>query len=147
MLTTRELRKDELSKLLLLYTELHDNPYPTVDDHVSGVWESMLADPGHHVIGGFLGDELVSSCILIVIPNLTHQQHPYALIENVITANRVRGSGFATQILAFAKQLAVASDCYKVMLMTGSKNEQTLRFYENSGYNRIDKTAFIQWLY
>ena len=32
------------------------------------------------------------------------------------------------------------------MLLTGSKNPATLRFYENSGYNSNDKTAFIQWL-
>jgi hypothetical protein len=32
------------------------------------------------------------------------------------------------------------------MLMTGSKLESTFRFYERAGYNRRDKTAFIQWL-
>lgn len=31
------------------------------------------------------------------------------------------------------------------MLLTGSKNEKTLNFYENAGYNGVDKTAFIQW--
>ena len=35
---------------------------------------------------------------------------------------------------------------YKMMLLTGSKKESTLRFYENAGYNSSDKTAFIQWL-
>ena len=32
------------------------------------------------------------------------------------------------------------------MLLTGSKRESTLRFYQNAGYNSNDKTAFIQWL-
>lgn len=32
------------------------------------------------------------------------------------------------------------------MLLTGSKEESTLRFYESAGYNKKDKTAFIQWL-
>ena len=31
-------------------------------------------------------------------------------------------------------------------LLTGSKKESTLMFYENAGYNRKDKTAFIQWI-
>jgi hypothetical protein len=35
---------------------------------------------------------------------------------------------------------------YKIMLMTGSKKESTLSFYEKAGYNRSDKTAFIQWI-
>lgn len=37
-------------------------------------------------------------------------------------------------------------NCYKMMLLTGSKKESTLHFYEQAGYNRKDKTAFIQWL-
>jgi len=33
-----------------------------------------------------------------------------------------------------------------MMLLTGAKDERTLRFYESAGFNREDKTAFIQWL-
>lgn len=36
--------------------------------------------------------------------------------------------------------------CYKMMLLTGSKEESTLKFYRNVGYNSSDKTAFIQWI-
>lgn len=32
------------------------------------------------------------------------------------------------------------------MLLTGSKAESALGFYNNAGYNSTDKTAFIQWL-
>ena len=37
-------------------------------------------------------------------------------------------------------------NCYKIMLLTGTKDEKTLRFYEHAGFNSSDKTAFIQWL-
>ncbi len=33
-----------------------------------------------------------------------------------------------------------------MMLLTGSKLDSTLNFYENAGYNKNDKTAFIMWL-
>ena len=33
-----------------------------------------------------------------------------------------------------------------MMLLTGSKEQKTLEFYKNAGYNCTDKTAFIQWL-
>lgn len=36
--------------------------------------------------------------------------------------------------------------CYKMMLLTGSKEKKTWDFYANAGYNSSDKTAFIQWL-
>ena len=57
-----------------------------------------------------------------------------------------RGCGYATECLNYAKDIAVKSNCYKMMLLTGSKKETTLRFYEGAGYNSSDKTAFIQWL-
>ena len=41
-------------------------------------------------------------------------------------------------------QLARQADCYKMMLLTGSKKESTLNFYKNAGYNCTDKTAFTQ---
>lgn len=37
-------------------------------------------------------------------------------------------------------------NCYKMMLLTGSKEKSTLGFYTKAGYNSTDKTAFIQWL-
>ena len=37
-------------------------------------------------------------------------------------------------------------NCYKMMLLTGSRKPETLQFYEECGYNSSDKTAFIQWL-
>ncbi len=33
-----------------------------------------------------------------------------------------------------------------MMLLTGSKEDATLKFYRNAGYNSSDKTAFVQWL-
>ena len=33
-----------------------------------------------------------------------------------------------------------------MMLMTGTENESTLRFYNRAGYNSEDKKAFVQWL-
>jgi hypothetical protein len=48
--------------------------------------------------------------------------------------------------MARAVQIAGQSGCYKVMLMTGSKKDETLRFYENCGFNRNEKTAFIKRL-
>jgi ribosomal protein S18 acetylase RimI-like enzyme len=89
---------------------------------------------------------LVASCVITVVPNLTHGARPYAVIENVVTDTNCRRQGWATQCLDYAKQIAQSENCYKIMLLTGSKEEGTLRFYEQAGYNRTDKTAFIQWL-
>lgn len=53
---------------------------------------------------------------------------------------------YATDCLNFAKKIAEENHCYKMMLLTGSKEESTLNFYRNAGYNSSDKTAFVQWI-
>ncbi len=90
--------------------------------------------------------EIVSSCVCVIIPNPTHNQQPYAFIENVITDEKFRKRGLATQCLDYAKEIAIKENCYKMMLLTGSEKKSTLDFYRKAGYNSDDKTAFIQWI-
>lgn len=142
----RGIKEQELTGLLELYRQLHDNDMPVREDKLEQLWLQILKDKNHHILVGAEDGMIISSCVLVIIPNLTHNQRPYALIENVITDENYRNKGYATQILEFAKDIAIKNNCYKIMLMTGSKKESTLNFYEKAGYNRTDKTAFIQWL-
>jgi GNAT superfamily N-acetyltransferase len=142
----REITEKDLRGLLELYLQLHDNIMPEMNDSLLMLWKQILEDKNHHIILGEEDGEIISSCVLVIIMNLTHNQRPYALIENVITAEKYRNKGYATRILDYAKELAIKENCYKLMLMTGSKKESTLNFYKKAGYNKEDKTAFIQWL-
>lgn len=142
----REIADADFEGLMKLYMQLHDNPFPKKDERVLVIWERILADPDHHVIVYEEDGKIVSSCVCVIVPNLTHGQRPYAFIENVITDEKYRGRGLATACLDFARDIAVRENCYKIMLLTGSKKESTLRFYERAGYNKNDKTAFISWL-
>lgn len=142
----RKAQKDDLAPLLELYTQLHGNAIPRFDDTLAMLWDEILADKNHHIVVGVSDGIIVSSCVLVIVPNLTHNQQPYALVENVVTHEAYRNRGYATRLLNFAREMAAGRGCYKMMLMTGSKMESTWRFYEKAGYNRTDKTAFIQWL-
>lgn len=142
----REITINDFDGLMQLYTFLHNNPLPAKTENVISKWEKILSDKDHHIIVAEENGLIVSSCVCVIIPNLTHEQQPYALIENVVTAPSYRGKGLATACLDYAKEIAQKENCYKLMLLTGSKQESTLNFYERAGYNRNDKTAFIQWL-
>jgi len=142
----RETVEEDLNGLLKLYMQLHDNPMPEEGEDLIKLWKRILNDKDHHIIVAEEDGRIASSCVVIIIPNLTHNQQPYAFIENVITDEAYRNRGLATACLNYAKELAVREKCYKIMLLTGSKNESTLNFYERAGYNRNDKTAFIQWI-
>lgn len=142
----REIENGDFDGLMRLYMQLHDNPFPEKDERVLGIWEDILHDRNHHIIVAVEDGNIVSSCVCVVIPNLTRGQRPYAFIENVITDSAYRKRGFASACLNYAKEIAEREGCYKMMLLTGSKEPETLHFYEQAGYNRNDKTAFIQWL-
>lgn len=142
----REVTEKDLGGLLELYTYLHDNPVPDDTKELRNLWNDILDDKNHHIIITEEDDKIVSSCVCVIVPNLTHNQQPYALIENVVTNEKYRGRGYATACLNYAKEIAENACCYKLMLLTGSKKESTLNFYERAGYNRNDKTAFIQWI-
>lgn len=142
----REAQRKDLPRLLELYTHLHCNAMPRFNNELESLWERILADTNHHIIIGEDDGVVVSSCVMVVVPNLTHNQRPYSLVENVVTHEAYRNKGYATRLMHFVKELAVTQGCYKIMLMTGSKKERTWRFYENAGFTRTDKTAFVQWL-
>ena len=142
----REVKSEELQNLLELYLCLHEESVPEMTEHLKRTWDMIMKDDNHHIIVNEVDGQIVSSCVCVIIPNLTRNIRPYAFIENVVTNEAYRGKGYATECLEYAKEIAAGEGCYKMMLLTGSKQESTLKFYENAGYNALDKTAFIQWL-
>lgn len=142
----REIKKCELNELLQLYTHLHELGVPENTEHLKNTWDTICDDENHHIIVCEVDGEIVSSCVCVIIPNLTRNVRPYAFVENVVTHSDFRGKGYASACLDYAKGLAQKENCYKMMLLTGSKSDSTLNFYKNAGYNCDDKTAFIQWL-
>lgn len=142
----REASKNDLKEILELYLNLHETTVPEETEQLHRIWEKIMNDKDHHLIVCEVDGKIVSSCVCVVIPNLTRNVRPYAFVENVVTHKDYRGKGYATDCLNYAKKIAQESNCYKMMLLTGSKEEKTLMFYEKAGYNSSDKTAFIQWL-
>lgn len=142
----REAKETELSEIMELYLNLHKDPLPELSDHLISTWKQIIQDDKHHLIVYVTDHRIVSSCVCVIIPNLTRNVRPYALIENVVTEKDYRGRGYATQCLSYAETIARKCGCYKIMLLTGTKRQSTLNFYKNAGYNCNDKTAFVRWL-
>lgn len=142
----REANKNDLNALLELYLYLHEDSIPNQDEHLENTWKQIMEDKNHHLIVNEIDGKIVSSCVCVIIPNLTRNVRPYAFVENVVTHADYRKKGYASECLNYAKAIAKKENCYKMMLLTGSKREETLRFYEKAGYNSKDKTAFVQWL-
>ena len=142
----REAKSEDLQAILELYLYLHEDSIPEDSEYLRTTWQQIMEDKSHHLIVCEVEGKIVSSCVCVIIPNLTRNIRPYAFVENVVTHKEYRGNGYATDCLNFAKAIAKENNCYKMMLLTGTKEEKILEFYQKAGYNSVDKTAFIQWL-
>lgn len=132
---------DDLAEILSLYAQL--NPGDLLPDKASAAatWTRILTSEMMSVHVAEVDGAVAASCVLIVVPNLTRNQRPFALIENVVSAVALRGQGLGKAVVQAAVAHAFARDCYKVMLMTGRSDPAVLGFYEACGFQR-GKTAF-----
>lgn len=142
----REIEETDLIGLLELYTHLHEIQVPAINKHVEDVWNRILNNPDYHLIVAEEDDKIVASCTCVIVPNLTRQVSPYALVENVVTHENYRCKGLASACLDYAGQIATENGCYKMMLITGSSNPDTHAFYKKNGYFSDGKTAYYKKL-
>lgn len=131
----------DLQGLTTLYQHLNPTD-PVLSAHMATErFSAILAQPGMTVLIGFAGEIAAATVTLVIVPNLTRNGASYALIENVVTHADHRKQGYAGKLIRHAIEEAWNVGCYKVMLLTGSKNPATLRFYENCGFMQ-DKTGY-----
>ena len=95
----REITDNDFEGLMKLYMQLHDNPMPERTPEIMDKWNRILKDKDHHIIVAEEDGKIVSSCVCVIIPNLTHNQQPYAFVENVITDSDYRKKGLALSIV------------------------------------------------
>ncbi|QND13106.1 GNAT family N-acetyltransferase [Rhizobium leguminosarum] len=137
----RAAARSDLPDLMTLYRHLNPTD-PVLDEALAEErFSDILAQPGMTVFIGYAGDVAAATVTSVVVPNLTRSGAPYGLIENVVTHADHRKRGYAGAVIRHAIADAWNAGCYKVMLLTGSKNPATLRFYENCGFVQ-DKTGY-----
>lgn len=144
MKKVRLINYKELEGLLSLYKYLiPDDPKLKIDTALKEHWNEILSDPSYFYLVIEEDNMLVCVCNLTIIKNLTRSARPYGIIENVVTHPDYRNKGYGTAVLKKSVQIAQENNCYKVVLTTSRKDENILNFYENAGFDRGEKTAFI----
>jgi len=133
----------DLGGILRLLRELNPDDPELAADVAQANWLAMLNQSGLIVCVAELAGELVATATLLIVPNLTRNARPYALIENVVTLPTHRRRGFARAVLQFALARAWQANCYKAMLSTSARSSGVLEFYRSCGFVDGIKTGFI----
>lgn len=138
----RELTKEDLASLLQLYIQLDANNGNLSLEKSKDVWNEIDTCKNIKYIGAVENGIVVSTCYLVIIPNLTNSSRPICFIENVVTDKDHRKQGLGSKVIQKAIAVAKENNCYKVILQSGVQRTEAHKFYEKIGFNGNTKKAF-----
>ncbi len=95
------------------YKYLHNNEKFDNIEHLKDVWEEIFNDKNHHIIVYEEDGKMVSSCVCVIIPNLTRNGRPYTFIENVVT--HIDKSGFDNDDVDAKHPRNIQEEIYELM--------------------------------
>ena len=142
--TVRSAVRSDLADLLLLYRALNSNDSSLVaSEQTEASFDALLATGISLVVVAERSGQLVSTCTVSVIPNITRAASPYGLIEHVVTLPGFERRGFARAVLSHALHLAWSKGCYKVMLLSGANRPGAHALYESVGFKSGVEVGFV----
>ena len=98
-LLIRSAAEDDVGALVDLYEHLVPAGRPFAETDAREIWRRFSRYEGSANLLGLIGGKPISTCTLVVVPNLTRGGLPYALIENVVTHAGHRGRGYGKAVL------------------------------------------------
>jgi ribosomal protein S18 acetylase RimI-like enzyme len=143
----RRLGEDDLDGLLELYAHLHENDDPAAErETLQRVWRELCRDDRTLYFGAEADGRLVSTCIVTIIPNLTHGARPYAVLENFVTHESYRRRGFGRAVMVAIIEHCKAAGCHKIMLTSAATRHAAHALYESLGFKSKSNRAFVYYM-
>jgi ribosomal protein S18 acetylase RimI-like enzyme len=133
MPTIREATHDDLPSLVRLMAQLNDAT-PTVLPAHEKAFADVHADPRQRLLVVEHDGAVVASASLIIVPNLGRDGRPYAIVENVVTDEPLRGRRFGEKLMQYCIEQARAAGCYKIALTSRKHRADAHRFYRRLGF-------------
>jgi N-acetylglutamate synthase-like GNAT family acetyltransferase len=89
--------------------------------------------------------EIQATALVSLCADVMFRSQPFAVIENIVVAESVRGCGVGTALLQYIEAFCERNDCSKIMLLSASQREQAHRFFERSGFIGSSKRGFVKY--
>ena len=136
MLHVRDARAEDLIAVRTLLLQLPIEPETELGDdaRAEAAFAATIAQPGHSLLVIEDQSEIIGTLVLLIVPNLTHDAAPWAILENFVVAEDRRGQRVGRELLAAAVTRARAAGCYKVQLLSNNVRQDAHRFYGAFGF-------------
>lgn len=129
--------------LLVLYNQLLPNEQFVNNSTLSETINKIESYDDYYILVGVINNVAVTTCSLIILPNITHGQRPYAIIENVVTHREHQKKGYAMKILQYAIDVAKGANCHKILLQTRRKELHVHKLYKHLGFSTKETTGYM----
>lgn len=94
----------------------------------------VLADSRQRLLVVEADGAVAGTACLIIVPNVSHQGKPYALVENVVVDETQRSAGHGELLMRRAIAEAQRAGCYKLTLTSNKGRAGAHRFYQRLGF-------------
>lgn len=137
----RTATEKDLTDIIRLYEQLLLDPnglervQRTSMDNYKKALGDISALPGCEVIVAEEQGRVIGTAMMMIVPNLTHGALPWAIVENVVVENDLRGTGVGKLLMEYIREKAVNAGCYKIQLMSDKRRSEAHKFYRTIGYN------------
>ena len=132
----------DLTSLLALFEASDVSRYAEPKERAEQIWAEILARNGLAVFVSDADSRVVSTCMLITVPNLLRGGRQHGIVENVVTHPDYQGRGHGRAVIAAALDEAWRRDCHHVLLQSGRADPRVHRFYESCGFTPGLRTAY-----
>jgi predicted N-acetyltransferase YhbS len=135
----RAAREGDLRRVVELLRLLHKSPDrgpPSAEKSgAAQAWKEMLGDPRRTVLVAEERNQVIATLDLLIVPNLTSQASPWALVENMVVAPTHRRRGIGRALIREVLARAEAAGAYKVQLLSHRDREEAHAFYTALGFD------------
>ena len=134
MVTVRKAAVRDIPRILELYEELTEKKQDISPAKAKQVFKQINDISAGKFLVAEKDGEVLGTLYIQVIPNLSHNGTPYAVIENVVVDKRFHKQGIGRLLIENALTFAREAGCYKVQLLSMKKRLDAHQFYRAFGF-------------
>ncbi len=136
-LTMRRATRRDIPALLHLYgafaAAYGDEPAALSPGEADAIFDRIDADANQALLVAECDLRVIGTLVLVVVQNLAHRGQPWAVIENIVVHESVRGQGIGTLLMEEAVRRARGTRCYKLVLSAHQSRTASHRLYHKLG--------------
>jgi N-acetylglutamate synthase-like GNAT family acetyltransferase len=134
MNNVRKATQRDIQRILELYEELTEEKIDISSDTAKRVFSEIALMPGHEFLVVEKDGTVVGTLCLQIMPNLSHNARPWAILENVVVDSNCRREGTGRLLIEYALSRCREAGCYKVQLLSNKKRQEAHNFYRSMGF-------------